>query len=146
MRRFFLLFFIVIPLVEIWILVSGGRAIGAGSVILTLLASAFFGIFMVRHEGMRTLTTIQERVSRGEMPGETLLDGVLLLVAGLLMIVPGYLSDFFGLILIFPWTRTLVRRWFLAHLEGKIKAAAFHGDPAGAVIEGELLPPYKDDF
>lgn len=146
MSRFLLIVFVIVPFVEIWLLIWAGRWFGTVNVLLTLLASAMFGVYMIRHQGTRTLTAIQERVARNEMPGDELLDGTILLIAGGLLIVPGYLSDLAGLILILPLTRIPLRQWFLSLLEGKIRAAAFRGDPAGMVIEGETLRHTKDEF
>ncbi|MBF0437935.1 MAG: FxsA family protein [Magnetococcales bacterium] len=146
MNQFSVLAFVVLPFIEIWLLIWAGRTIGVGNVFLSLLASALFGIYLIRHEGMKTLATIQDRLQRGEIPGKQLLDGAMLLVAGILLILPGYLSDLAGLILLFPWTRTPLHHWFLSILEGKIRAAAFRGDPAGMIIEGETLPKDKNEY
>ncbi|MBF0125579.1 MAG: FxsA family protein [Magnetococcales bacterium] len=146
MNRFLLFVFVVVPFVEIWLLIWVGRSIGAGNVVLSLLASAFFGIYMIRHEGMRTLGAIQDRLGRKEIPGDELLDGAMLLLAGVLFIVPGYLSDLAGFILVFPWTRIPLRNAFLSLLQERMRAAAFHGDPSSMVIEGETLRRHDDDY
>ncbi|MEO5331628.1 MAG: FxsA family protein [Magnetococcus sp. YQC-5] len=146
MNRFLLLVFIVIPLLEIQMFLWMGGLFGIGYVLLSLLGSALLGVFVIRREGMRTLMIMRDRISRGEIPGEEMLDGAMLVLAGVLLILPGYLSDLIGLILLLPWTRTLVRHWVLSYMEGKIRAAAFHGDPAGMVIEGETLRRERDDY
>lgn len=146
MNRFLLLVFIVIPLLEIQMFIWIGGLFGIGYILLSLLGSAILGVFVIRREGMRTLMIMRDRIGRGEIPGEEMLDGAMLVLAGVLLIVPGYLSDLVGLILLLPWTRTLVRHGVLSYLEGKIRTAAFHGDPAALVIEGETLQRKVDDY
>lgn len=108
LARLFLLFTLV-PLADLLLLVWVGRhthwAVGLGLVIVP----ALLGAWLVRHEGVRCLRDIRKRLGRGELPTRSLLDGILILAAGVLLISPGVVTDLAGLSLLLPPVRRLVR-------------------------------------
>jgi UPF0716 protein FxsA len=106
-----LLLFAIVPLIEIFVLIKIGSLIGALNTILLLLAMAMLGTLLARLEGLRTLRQIQTSLAEGQVPAEELIDGVLIFVAGVLLVIPGILSDFLALFLLFPFTRTHFKRW-----------------------------------
>jgi UPF0716 protein FxsA len=106
-----LLLFAIVPLIEIFVLIKIGSLIGALNTILLLLAMAMLGTLLARLEGLRTLRQIQTSLAEGQVPAEELIDGVLIFIAGVLLVIPGILSDFLALILLFPFTRTHFKRW-----------------------------------
>ena len=129
--RLFLLFTCV-PLVELYILLQIGSVIGAANTILLVILTGVLGAFLAQREGIRTLQTIQSVTARGEMPGEPLLDAVLILVAGFVLITPGILTDILGFLLLFPVTRARIRGWVKRQLERKLSSVnttAYYGDP-----------------
>jgi UPF0716 protein FxsA len=102
--------FIVVPLVEVYLLVQLGQAIGAWWTILVLIADGILGSLLVRREGGRAWRALQDALSSHRMPATELADGALILVGGTLLLTPGFLSDAAGLFCILPFTRPLARR------------------------------------
>ena len=106
--------FVIVPLVEITVIVQVAHLVGGWATIGLLLLSSIIGAWLVRHEGFVVVRRFREQVADGKLPTDELIDGALLLVGGTLMLTPGFVTDAFGLALVFPITRigirTLVRR------------------------------------
>jgi len=129
--RLFLLF-TCIPMVELYILLQVGSVIGAANTIVLVVFTGVLGAFLAQREGIRTLQTIQSVMARGEMPGEPLLDALLILVAGFVLITPGILTDILGFLLLFPATRLRIRGWVKRQLERKLSSVnttVYYRDP-----------------
>ena len=111
--------FTLIPLVDIYLLIKIGTAFGAMSSILLVIGTGILGAYLARMEGLRTLFRIQESLREGRMPGDELLDALLIALAGLVLITPGFLTDTVGFLLLIPGTRVWVKAWlrqrFKAH-------------------------------
>ena len=88
-----LLFFTIVPLVELFILIKIGGHIGALNTILLVIFTVLLGAMLVRVEGLRTLRQIQSSLAQGQLPAEELIDGVLIFVGGILLLTPGVLTD-----------------------------------------------------
>jgi len=114
--RLFLLFLIV-PAVELALLLQIGRWIGLWPTIGLIFATALAGSFLARREGMATWRAFRQRLAEGKLPGRELIDGVLILLAGALLITPGVLTDLLGLIGLLPPTRALIRRYLMRRLQ-----------------------------
>ena len=110
MARLFLLF-TVVPLLELYILIKIGGYIGAFPTVGLVVLTALLGFVLARFEGLRKLEQIKRSLSQGIVPAEEMLDGVLIFVGGVLLIIPGVLTDLFALILLIPYTRTIFKRW-----------------------------------
>ena len=110
MGLFLILVFVVVPLVELAVFVQISRWIGFPETTLLLLAVSVAGIFVVRHQGLGVYRRVREQVRAGTVPTGDLVNGLLILVAGLLLIIPGFVTDFVGLLLLLPPVRGLVRR------------------------------------
>jgi UPF0716 protein FxsA len=110
MARLFLLF-TVVPLLELYILIKIGGYIGAFPTVGLVVLTALLGFVLARFEGFRKLEQIKRSLSQGIVPAEEMLDGVLIFVGGVLLIIPGVLTDLFALILLIPYTRTIFKRW-----------------------------------
>lgn len=108
--RLFLIF-TVIPLVELYLLIRVGGLIGAFNTILLIIGTGLLGAYLARLEGLRTVRQIQLNLNQGIMPAEELLDGVIILAAGLMLVTPGILTDVCGFLLLIPHTRFLFKRW-----------------------------------
>ena len=102
--------FVVVPLLEVYLLVQLGQAIGAWWTILILVADGVLGSLLVKREGSRAWRALQAALSSHRMPAAELADGALILVGGTLLLTPGFLSDVAGLFCILPFTRPLARR------------------------------------
>lgn len=125
MRILFILF-VLIPLVEIYLLIQVGSRIGVMATIATVVATAILGAALVRHEGLRTFTALQERLAHQELPGRELADGAMLLLAGALLVTPGFFTDGVGFLLALPWSRAMLRERLLAALLEKSRTSAGH--------------------
>ena len=97
--------FLVVPLVEIWLLITVGSAIGAGVTILLVVLTAVIGAALVRAQGIATLARAQAMINQGELPAIELLEGVALLLAGALLLTPGFFTDAVGFALLVPRLR-----------------------------------------
>ena len=121
--RLFLLF-TCIPLVELYLLLQIGSVIGALNTFLLVIITGVLGAYLAQQEGIRTLERIRTLMARGEMPGEPLIDALLILVAGFVLITPGILTDLLGFLMLIPATRAPIRRWIKGQLERKFAAGS----------------------
>ncbi|NNC54230.1 MAG: FxsA family protein, partial [Pseudomonadales bacterium] len=111
-RYLFLLFFLV-PLLEVWILVRVGSLVGAPWLIVSIIATAAIGVFFLRAQGLATLFRAQRALAGGELPTLALFEGALLLVAGALLLTPGFATDAVGFVLLWPLGRRAIARTML---------------------------------
>ena len=111
--------FTLIPLVEIYLLIKLGQNFGAITSILLVIFTGILGAYLARMEGLRTLFRIQETMREGRMPGEELLDALLIAIAGLVLITPGFITDVAGFLLLFPFTRMLAKNWLKERMRVK---------------------------
>ena len=111
--------FTLIPLVEIYLLIKLGQNFGAITSILLVIFTGILGAYLAKMEGLRTLFRLQETLREGGMPGEELLDALLIALAGLLLITPGFITDAVGFLLLVPFTRMLVKNWLKERLRAK---------------------------
>ncbi|HET9841216.1 MAG TPA: FxsA family protein, partial [Nocardioides sp.] len=102
--------FIVVPILEIYVIIQVGQVIGAWWTILLLIADSIFGSWLIKHEGRRAWQALTTTIQSGRMPAAELADGALILIGGTLMLSPGFVTDAFGIVLILPFTRPLARR------------------------------------
>jgi UPF0716 protein FxsA len=109
--------FIIVPFTELFILVRLGMYIGFWETILIQVITAAVGASLARHQGFRIWMGIQQDLANGQMPAEKLIDGFLILCAGLVLLTPGLLTDFFGLIVLIPLTRNLIKKWLVGRFE-----------------------------
>jgi UPF0716 protein FxsA len=112
-----LLLFTLGPLVELYILIQLGQVIGAGPTVLIVLATGFFGVFLARAQGFLALSRIAQTLRLGELPGDELMDGVLILVGAAFLLTPGLISDTAGFMLLIPATRINIKRFILRKLK-----------------------------
>lgn len=115
-----LLLFTLVPLVELIILIRIGGRIGALPTILMVLGIGLIGAWLARREGFRALARIRRDLAEGRLPGDSTIDALLVLVAGVLMITPGLLTDVGGLALLIPPARAAVRRWLKRRFQGRL--------------------------
>ncbi len=135
-RRWLVLLFAAVPLLEIWIIVSVGQVIGPWWTILLLLAMAIIGAWLIRREGARAWRALTDSIASGRPPTRELADAALVLVGGTLMITPGFLTDIVGLLLIAPVTRPTARRLLTWLVGRRLLAATVTGYGAGRQYPG----------
>lgn len=108
--------FAILPIIEIAVLVNVGEQIGGWNTVAIVIFTAFVGAFLVRKEGITTLTQAQQKMQTGVMPGQEMAEGLLLLVAGILLVTPGFITDALGLLLSFPLTRPFIAKSLMKQL------------------------------
>jgi UPF0716 protein FxsA len=106
---FLLLLVVAVPLTELYFLIQVGTQIGALATIFLSLVTALLGAWMVRQQGFTTLARLRQSMQRGEMPALDLMEGTVLLICGCLLLLPGFVTDAVGFILLIP----ALRRWLL---------------------------------
>jgi UPF0716 protein FxsA len=134
------LLFLLIPLFEIWFLIKVGGIVGAGWTIFLVVATAVIGAGLVRTQGLSAIGRIQRELAEGGLPADELLQGVFLLVAGALLLTPGFFTDAIGFsLLVPPVRRWLARRLFLGGGRFAFQVNRPPGDPAQKKrpLEGE---------
>jgi UPF0716 protein FxsA len=104
-----LLLFTVVPIVELLVLLETGRRIGTAATLLLILATGIVGAVLAKRQGVAALGQIRAELAAGQMPGPTIVDGVMILVAGALLITPGILTDIVGFLCLVPATRRSIR-------------------------------------
>lgn len=108
------------PIAEIAVLINIGEIIGGWNTVLLVILSAMLGAFLVKREGIATLAQAQFKMQKGELPAKELGSGLLLLVAGVLLVTPGFITDIFGLLLTLPFTRNRIGEVLFTALNGKV--------------------------
>ena len=118
-----------IPVAEIFFIIRVARDLGIPETIGLLVAVSIVGAWLVRRSGLGVLRQIQERLARGEIPGKELVDGLLILVGGLLMLTPGFLTDAVGLLLLIPPTRLALRALLIRRNGKRLRVAGWGAGP-----------------
>ncbi len=103
------LLFVLVPLIELAILVEVGRHIGTLATVTLVIATGVLGAWLARREGLGVLVRIQNDLKAGRVPGPAMVDGVIILIAGIVLITPGLLTDIVGFLCLVPATRRLIR-------------------------------------
>jgi len=106
--RPFLLLFLLFPVLELFVFVKISGAIGFFPALLLVILGTMLGVFVLRIAGLATALRARESLSRGELPAQTMLEGLMLALGGGLLILPGFISDVVGLVLLLPFTRRLL--------------------------------------
>lgn len=101
--------FILVPLLEMIVLIRIGQELGVWLTLVLVVGLGVLGFILIKHQGLYVWHRARAEISRGHLPGDTILDGVLVLLGGILLITPGFLTAICGLILMFPATRRRVR-------------------------------------
>jgi len=112
--------FLVVPIIEIYLLIQVGQVIGAGWTILLVVLTAVIGVWLLRIQGLSTLTRAQQKLRENELPATEILEGMGLVVAGALLLTPGFFTDAIGFLLLFPPTRI----WLVGNLARRMVVSA----------------------
>lgn len=131
--RILFLLFLCIPLIEIYLLIQVGEVIGALPTIFIVVFTAVLGVALLRWQGLVTLTRVQAALARGELPAVAMLEGVFLLVAGALLLTPGFFTDAIGFLLLIPPLRQFLAQSLL--LRGMFQTGG--GFSAGNTYEAQ---------
>ena len=109
--------FTIIPIIEIYLLIEIGSMFGALTAVSLVILTGFLGAFLARMQGLQTLYRIQESLREGRMPSGELLDALLIVIAGLVLLTPGFLTDSVGFLLLIPATRNSIKYWLRRQIE-----------------------------
>ena len=123
------LLFAILPIVEIALLINVGEIVGGWNTVAIVIVTAFIGAHLVRQQGINTLATAQNKMRAGEMPGQEMAEGLLLLVAGVLLVTPGFITDGIGFLLSMPLTRPLIAKSLVKQFGHKIIVSQTGGSP-----------------
>jgi UPF0716 protein FxsA len=138
--------FLVLPVLEIYVILRVGQLIGAWPTVALLVAESLLGAWIVRREGRRAWRALRGAVTGARLPSRELADAALILVGGTLLLTPGFLTDLAGFALVLPPSRALARRLLFAALARRARAVA----PRSAgrrVVRGEVVdrqPPRRE--
>jgi UPF0716 protein FxsA len=121
--------FVVVPLVEVFVLVQVGQVIGPWWTILLLVAASIIGAWLIKREGSRSWAALREALQTGRMPARELADAGLILIGGTLMLTPGFVSDVLGVLLIAPVTRPVFRRLLTRMVTTRLLGGPLGGPP-----------------
>ncbi len=152
MRSFPLLLalFIGVPLIEIYLFIKVGGAIGALSTVALVIVTALIGVSLLRAQGLQTMTRFQQQIATGELPANTMLEGAALLFGGALLLTPGFLTDTIGFLCLIPVTRRTLISWLLRNATMKnqfsVHAAWQDQRADSSVIEGKVVDRKKDPW
>jgi UPF0716 protein FxsA len=102
--------FIVVPIVELYVIIQVGQAIGVVPTLALLLADAVLGSLLLRHQGRGAWRRFNEALAQRRFPGQEVVDGLMIVVGGTLLLTPGFVTDIVGLLLLIPPSRAIVRR------------------------------------
>lgn len=112
MAPLLLVLLLIVPLVELWVIVSVANSVGVPETILLLVAISAAGAWLLKQQGMATWRRLQLSIQRGAMPAEEVTDGALILFGGALLLTPGFITDLVGLLFLLPPSRAVVKRAF----------------------------------
>jgi UPF0716 protein FxsA len=125
---FLVLLFIVVPILELWVIIEIGGLIGVVPTLLLLLADALLGSLLLRHQGRGAWQRFNKAIAERRFPGKEVADGLLIAIGGTLLLAPGFITDIVGIVFLIPPTRAIVRRL----LKGVVgKRFLVMGGPAG---------------
>jgi UPF0716 protein FxsA len=116
-----LLLFLLVPAIELFLLVEIGQRVGTLPTIGLVIFTGLLGAFLARREGLQVLSRLRAELAAGQLPADSIFDGVIILVASVLLITPGVLTDIVALLCLIPVTRRLIKSAVWTHLERMIR-------------------------
>ena len=113
--------FILLPIMELWILFRVNDHLGLGTTLLIVVMTGFIGAWLARAQGVMVMLQIQRDLAEGRMPAPRIIDGTMILVAGAFLITPGLITDTAGFLLLVPTVRSYIRNWLREKMEQKLR-------------------------
>ncbi|MED0703375.1 FxsA family protein [Aeribacillus composti] len=124
--RALLIFFIVAPACEIGVLLLSGKTIGVLPTVLLIILTGFVGAYLAKKQGMQAVRNLQKEIQYGRIPSNAILDAMAILVGGIMLLTPGFISDIVGLFLLFPITRNWVKPFLIQFIKKWIDKHTIH--------------------
>jgi len=121
-----LILFVIVPVTELYILIEVGKKIGSLTTIGIIILTGIIGAYLVKGQGFMILKKIQNDLNEGIMPGDSLIQGAIILAGGIFLLTPGFATDIIGFIFLIPVSRRVVKKYLLKWLKGKIKEGNFY--------------------
>ncbi len=121
-----LILFVIVPVTELYILIEVGKKIGSLTTIGVIILTGIIGAYLVKGQGFMILKKIQNDLNEGIMPGDSLIQGAIILAGGIFLLTPGFVTDIIGFIFLTPVSRRVVKKYLLKWLKGKIKEGNFY--------------------
>lgn len=112
--RYILIPLMLIPAIEIIILLFAGKTLGVAMTFLLIVLTGLIGVYLAKKQGMEVMRRVQMQMQQGDMPGDSMLDGLCIFIAGVFLVLPGFISDFIGILLLIPFIRNKLKT-FLYH-------------------------------
>jgi UPF0716 protein FxsA len=129
--------FIVVPLIELYLIIKVGSYIGALWTVIIVIMTAVIGVQLLRIQGFNTLRRAQQNMAQGSMPAMEMMEGIVLAVGGALLITPGFITDTLGFLCLVPVTRRAMIRHFMS-----VSSVQMHGSPGQNSAD---QPPHPHD-
>ena len=120
------LLFTLVPLVELYLLIRLGTYVGAVDTIAIVIGTGVAGGLLAKSQGLAVLDRMRAELNQGRLPAESLFDGLLILIAGAMLVTPGLLTDGLGLLLLIPWSRQAIKSWLKRKMQEKISEGEIH--------------------
>lgn len=117
-----LLLFVTIPLVELFILIKVGKYLGTGNTILIVILTGILGAAFARSQGAGIFYKIRQILNQGKIPGNEMIQGILIFTGGIMLITPGFLTDILGFLLILPFSRKFFSSFLISYIKKKIES------------------------
>jgi UPF0716 protein FxsA len=118
--------FIIVPVTELYILIEVGKRIGSLTTISIIIFTGILGAYLVKNQGFMILNKIQNDLNEGIMPGDSMIQGAIILAGGILLLTPGFVTDILGFIFLIPVSRKVVKKYLLKWLKGRLKEGNFY--------------------
>ncbi|MFC0473276.1 FxsA family protein [Halalkalibacter kiskunsagensis] len=125
MFRLLLLLIIIVPALEIAVLILSGNVIGVWPTIFLIILTGVLGAWLAKKEGLQALRLVQLQTQQGQLPSGVLLDGICILIGGVVLLTPGFITDAIGFFLLIPVTRTIAKGFLLKLFHQMIKNGNF---------------------
>ncbi|ARD44810.1 FxsA family protein [Colwellia sp. PAMC 21821] len=146
MFRLLFVFFIIIPIIEIIVLMQVGAVLGVWPTIGIVILTAWIGAKYVRQQGLATLNSVQTKMAQGQMPSDEIVTGLMLLVAGVMLVTPGFVTDFLGLSLLIPAVRQAIAGSVKSHITtNSASQQSFQFNGQGNVYEHDDVSDQQDN-
>ena len=128
---------LVIPILEIFVLIEVGSLIGSMNTLFLIILTALFGLMLLRHQGLQTLTRARVKMQNAQLPSKEIITGFFLALGGALLLIPGFVTDFLGSLCLVPFTREFLLN-ILTKTFFDIPTPAEYKEPNKGFIEGEF--------
>jgi UPF0716 protein FxsA len=137
--------FIVVPIVELYVIIKIGGLIGILPTLALLLADALLGSLLLRHQGRGAWRRFNQAIAERRFPGREVADGLMIAIGGTLLLTPGFVTDIFGVLLLLPPTRAIARRLLRGYAGRRFLVVGMGGGSGGRPRGDSGAPPYDFD-